>query len=218
MSLRKNIQVLIFSAGLVCPLLAQAPEASEGLSVAEQNAAGKKKDPNDRAKEYMKIANQRALDARKAADRGDSQRLEQSLHGHEAAMQGAMRTIHEGQASGQDMSRAWDAVNKGTSKHTEVLTGVLSRVPDEAKPGVQKALDSSRRGHDTALQSLERGQQERAARGETGFPGREGMSDRRRGGLPDIREDQRGTGRPAGIGAGQPTGSPAGGAGRGRGR
>jgi hypothetical protein len=218
MNIRINILALAFSIGLACPLLAQAPQSSDGLSMAEQNAVGKKKDPNDRAKEYMKIANQKALDARKAADRGDANGLDESLRGHQAAMRGAMRTIHEGQSSGEDMSRAWEAVNRGTSKHTEVLTDVLSRVPDQAKPGIQKALDSSQRGHDTALQSLEKARQERTARGETGFPRREGMSDRRRGGPPDIREDQRGTGRPAGIGAGRPAGGPSSGAGRGRGR
>src|SRR3990172_9180090 len=167
MNVRISILVLVFSAGLSCALLAQTPEASDGLSVAEKNAVGKKKDPNDRAKEYMKIANQKAMDARNAADRGDTKGLEESLLGHQAAMQGAMRTIHEGQSRGEDMSRAWEAVNRGTSKLTEVLTGVLARVPDEAKPGIQKALDSSQRGHETALQSLEKARQERAARGQS---------------------------------------------------
>jgi hypothetical protein len=217
MSIRIKILALVLSVGVACPLLAQAPQSSNGLSVAEQNAVGKKKDPNDRAKEYIKIANQKAVDARKAADRGDAKGLDESLRGHEAAMQGAMRTIHDGESSGQDMSRAWEAVDRGTSKHTEVLTNVLSRVPDQAKPGIQRALDSSQRGHDTALQSLEKARQERAARGKSELQGGSSMTNRGAGRLSDDVFD-RGVGRSGSVGAGRSAGASDGSAGRGRGR
>lgn len=217
MDIRINILALVFSIGLACPLLAQAPQSSDGLSMAEQHAVGKKRDPNDRAREYMKIANQKALDARKAADRGDTKGLEQSLRGREAAMQGAMRTINEGQSRGEDMTRAWEAVDRGTSKHTEVLTDVLSRVPDQAKPGIQKALDSSQRGHDTALQSLEKARQQRAARGQSELQGGSGMSNRGAGRPSDDVFD-RGVGRSGAAGTGRGAGASAGSGGRGRGR
>jgi hypothetical protein len=47
-------------------------------------------------------------------------------------------------------------VEKATAWHTEVLTAVLAKAPDSAKPGLQKALEASRKGQERALQALER--------------------------------------------------------------
>ena len=204
MNLRVTIWALAFSVGMAHTLLAQEPSVPDGLSVAEQKAVNKQ-DPNDRAKEYMKIATQRAKDARKSADQGDAQALEQAMRGHQAAMKGAMQTIEEGQSRGEDMTTAWEAVNRGTSKHTEVLRDVLTRVPENARPGIERAIAASQRGHETALQSIERARQQRMARDNSEFPHRDGMSDR-------------GIGRPGAVGAGRSAGGPSSGAGPGRGR
>jgi hypothetical protein len=45
-------------------------------------------------------------------------------------------------------------VEEATGKHIDVLTGLLARVPEEARRGIEKALEASRRGHDAALAAL----------------------------------------------------------------
>jgi hypothetical protein len=45
-------------------------------------------------------------------------------------------------------------VEEATGKHVDVLTGLLARVPEEARRGIEKALEASRRGHDAALAAL----------------------------------------------------------------
>lgn len=45
-------------------------------------------------------------------------------------------------------------VEEATSRHIDVLTGLLARVPDEARRGIEKALEASRKGHDAALAAL----------------------------------------------------------------
>jgi hypothetical protein len=59
--------------------LAQAPEPFDRiLWLNKMLLRNKKKGPNNRAKEYMKIADQKARETRKAADRGDAKGLEGS--------------------------------------------------------------------------------------------------------------------------------------------
>lgn len=122
--------------------------------------------------------------------------------------------------SATGLAQAREAVDRGTQTHLRVLGELLERVPAAARPGIERALEISRTGRETALRALEG---ERASRrparprdvGEgppsgppAGVPGhsREGMSGAPRGipggppgGLP---------GGPGGVRGGPPTRGP----------
>jgi hypothetical protein len=67
----------------------------------------------------------------------------------------ALETARKGHISNEEgMSRAYYAVEQGTRKHTEVLTGLLDTVPEEAKPAIERALVVSQTGRNTALGNL----------------------------------------------------------------
>lgn len=46
------------------------------------------------------------------------------------------------------------SIADNTSKHQEVLTDVLAKVPDEAKEAITRAIEASRRGHAEAMQKI----------------------------------------------------------------
>lgn len=46
-------------------------------------------------------------------------------------------------------------ISEETSRHEEVLKEVLTKVPEEAKPAIEKAIKVSTRGHERALQEVE---------------------------------------------------------------
>jgi hypothetical protein len=52
-------------------------------------------------------------------------------------------------------ARALEAVDRGTQTHQRVLQAVLGKVPDQARPAIERALEVSRTGRDTALRALE---------------------------------------------------------------
>lgn len=63
-------------------------------------------------------------------------------------------------------------VEEATGKHIDVLTGLLATVPEEARRGIEKALEASRRGHDAALAALAAAEQRaEAARRNAGRAG-----------------------------------------------
>jgi hypothetical protein len=85
-------------------------------------------------------------------------------------------------------------VEEATRRHRTVLQGLLGRVPEQARPALEHALEAAKRGHEQANVALDRA----AERAGTG-------------GKPEN------TGRPGGTPGGPPEGAP-GGPGGGRGR
>lgn len=95
--------------------------------------------------------------------------------------------------------RARDAVDRGTQTHLRVLQDALGRVPSEARPAIERALEVSRIGRETALEALQGGP--------AGAPGvREGPPPWARRGPPSGVPG----GPPGGITGGPPSGRPGG--------
>ena len=61
----------------------------------------------------------------------------------------AQRAVRE-----SDVLDVADRVDEATLKHIPVLTRVLNKVPAEARPAIEHALEVSRRGHQTATQAI----------------------------------------------------------------
>ena len=61
-------------------------------------------------------------------------------------------------------------VEAATAKHTQILTDLLARAPEQARDGIQKAIDASIKGHDEALAALNGhpGDGQEAAEADTG--------------------------------------------------
>lgn len=62
-------------------------------------------------------------------------------------------------------ARAREAVDRGTQVHEQVLTDVLGKVPEQAKPAIEHALEVSKTGRESALGAL------KGERGEGARPG-----------------------------------------------
>jgi hypothetical protein len=50
--------------------------------------------------------------------------------------------------------KAVQQINAATSKHIDILTALLSKVPAQAQAGIQKAIDAAQQGHDTAIAAV----------------------------------------------------------------
>lgn len=70
------------------------------------------------------------------------------------------------------------SVEEHTGKHTEVLEGLLLKVPDSARPGILRAIRVSKRGRKAALEALS---------GMRGKDGPHGPPPGARGGPPGMR-------------------------------
>jgi len=150
------------------------------------------RDPLETATERTHYANDVIAQVKAELASGNAARATALLGEYEAEIDQASIDLREAQAQGRDVSEAIAAVERSTTQHTEVLTGLLEQVPEEAKPAIRQAIEVSRRGRNTALDTLETIQ-----RGER--PGAQGL------GRPEGVGPPAGVGRPGNIG-GPPAG------------
>ncbi len=45
-------------------------------------------------------------------------------------------------------------IEAATARHIEILTGLLSKVPEQARPAIERAIEAAREGHDRAIAAL----------------------------------------------------------------
>lgn len=96
------------------------------------------------------------------------------------ALLAAGPVLAAGEGAGRE--EALVTVEQATAKHLDVLTGLLSEVPEQARASLEKAIVMSRRGHDAALQALSTARRE-AAR----FEAARGAGPADAGAAPDLR-------------------------------
>jgi len=175
-------------------------------------------DPLERATLHTEYAKERLAELKAMVSKGRNEFKGNLLRDYEGSINGAMDETNRAQAQGRDVSKALEAVERSTMKHTEVLTDLLGKVPEEARPEIQHAIEVSQRGRNTALDRLERIQRGEIPAGKPEGIGRpekpEGPGRMERPGRPAIPggiDGPRGFGVPGG---GRPGGGPPGGRGR----
>lgn len=133
--------------------------------------------------------------AERARQRGDNARARQAAEVFAANSAQVAAAIERNQVDPYDAPTVFDRVSRETSRHFDVLSGLLDTVPEEARPAIERAMAASQRGHVAATAAISRTP---AAGIATGRPGVTGAPS----GV--------GTGRPSGIPGGPPSGTPGG--------
>jgi|GEM_PF-2061776 len=179
-------------------------------AVAQQSGSNPATLTLKQVKQRLKQNKQYIKQAKKSAKNGDTQGLNTAIQNYDRSMQGLNTAISHGgiQGTPSQQQEAYNRVQSATQKHIHVLNGLLSKVPSQAVPHIQHAIDVSQTGQQTAMSHLSQLQTQQAmehgirpAFGQAGGMGR-----------------SQGMGRPGGMGGGTgnaPMGGPGMGAGMG---
>jgi formate dehydrogenase maturation protein FdhE len=111
-------------------------------------------DPLKKANLYTKYAKERLQEIKTMVSKGKPEFVDGLVEDYEKAVSGALEEINKAQAQGRDVSKALEAVESATKKHTEVLTDLLGKVPEQAKPAITHAIEVSKHGRNRALDVL----------------------------------------------------------------
>ncbi len=124
--------------------------------------------------------------AEKQGKAGNSAGLETALNNYDRGMAGLNTALSQGHFNGtpSQQEEAYNRVQKATQKHIKVLNKLLSKVPAQAAPHIQHAIDVSKTGQTTALSQLSTLRTQQAMQ---------------QGNRPNMGEGQ-GMGRPGGAG------------------
>lgn len=167
-------------------------------------------DPLKKASLHTRYAEKRVADIQTMLSKGKPEFVETMVKDYEGAIDGAMNEIYKAKAQGSNVSGALKVVERSTKKHTEALTSLLVKVPEQAKPAIAHAIEASKRGRNRATDVLNRIQRGELPIGKPESVGRPEVV-----GKPEEDRD-----RPEGRGGsgGERRGRPGGGGGRGKGR
>ncbi|QQG42412.1 MAG: trypsin-like peptidase domain-containing protein [Candidatus Giovannonibacteria bacterium] len=109
--------------------------------------------PEKKAEKALKYAEKRLTEAEAVAGDKNSDAVKTAISGYEANIALAA----EASKKVKDETKAESLLNliaNNTSKHQEILADVLSKVPDEAKEAITKALEASKKGQEEALNKI----------------------------------------------------------------
>ena len=111
------------------------------------------------AKKLLKQSQKDLKKTKKAGNRADGDAAAEHASNFAENMNRLNRGLSSSHMSDHDMLDVAAKVDEATLRHEAKLLEVLDRVPDQAKPAIERALEQSRRGHDTATEAvLNRGQ------------------------------------------------------------
>jgi len=91
------------------------------LTTAEENYAYSTKDPSQRVKAFLKVADTKVEQVRRDVRAGTPADISGSFKGYTTAIEGAWMAVSWGQARKADVTESIRAIHKTTKKHLETL-------------------------------------------------------------------------------------------------
>jgi len=112
------------------------------------------------AEQTLKLAEDALENAKRAQSPHDTPGMEHALEDYSRHMNKLERGIHEGNVLHDEHEDVAEIVAEATYKHTSTLEELYDKVPDQAHQGIERALEASKRGHETALENLSKERRE----------------------------------------------------------
>lgn len=107
--------------------------------------------PEKKAKKALEYADERLAEAEAVTDNAEA--VKTAITSYESNIAFAEKKSKD--VGDKEKAEALlTSIADNTSKHQEVLTAVLVKVPDEAKEAITRAIEASRKGHEEAMQKI----------------------------------------------------------------
>jgi len=111
--------------------------------------------PEAQAKVHTSLASERIEEAISLAGTANrEEHFEQALARYQEHLQKAQEKAAEAQSQGKDVEEIQAILAENALRHQEVLEGVYERVPEQAKSAIERAIENSQRGYETAVKAI----------------------------------------------------------------
>lgn len=113
-----------------------------------------------RAQRMLDISEKRLAEAGALAARGLPEVAERTLQNYQEYLNQAVERAETAKARGFDVDNVLERVAGATLRHQAVLAEVYEKVPEQAKPAIERAMQAGLRGHEEALRAVSSQKQE----------------------------------------------------------
>ncbi len=168
-STEKHVQVLTNLLAKVPPNARPSIEHAIAVSERGRNIAveavelSQTNDPLERAALHRKHAEKRVVEIQAMQRKGKPEFAETLAADYENSIDEARKEIEKAKAQRKNADKETIALEQSTSRHTQVLTALLNRAPEQARKGLTRALEASQRGRHRELGALKRAQTDKPA-------------------------------------------------------
>ncbi|HEB13648.1 MAG TPA: hypothetical protein ENI13_01565, partial [candidate division CPR3 bacterium] len=107
-----------------------------------------------KAERFAALAEERLSEANAMAEKGKVKLVEKTLERYEDQLEKALFRAEKADTEGKDTKELAKVITEATYKHLIVLNKVLEKVPEEAKPAIERAMTVSVKGHEKAVEVL----------------------------------------------------------------
>lgn len=138
-------------------------ETEDKVKEAKERAIGRQKaslrdvadeDPEKATEINLKAAEARLNRAKTKAEEGKTDEVGEAAKEFENQHKFGEEISEIAKGLGKDTTTVEQLVGKATSIHLEILAEVYEKVPEEAKPAIEKTMEVSAKGHEEAVESL----------------------------------------------------------------
>lgn len=105
-----------------------------------------------KAKQFLHLADVRLAEYEKMIEKGKAEIAQKTLEKYEKQLNRALEKSQEAQEQGRDVEKLTTLISEATIRHHEVLNNVLEKIPEEAKIGIENAIEMSQKRFDSAIQ------------------------------------------------------------------
>ncbi len=108
----------------------------------------------DKVTRNVDLAELRLAEARALAENGKTSAVGDALERYQSHLDQALAKADEAKANGLNVDEVTSLVAEATLKHQGVLADVYQKVPEEAKPAIEEAMNAGMRGHEEAVRAV----------------------------------------------------------------
>jgi len=108
----------------------------------------------NKAKQFLHLAEVRLAEYQKMVEKGKTEIAEKTIEKYEKQLSRALEKAEEAKEKGKDVGELAALITEKTLKYQEALVEVFDKVPEQAKPAIQKAIEASKKGSEEAIKAV----------------------------------------------------------------
>lgn len=119
-----------------------------------------------KAKQYLHLAEVRLAEYKKMVEKEKTEIAQKTKEKYEKQLGKALEKAEGVKEKGKNIEVLVNRIKERTLRHQEVLTRVLEKAPEQARKGLQNAIEMSKKGHLRAIEAISKIKEEQANNGE----------------------------------------------------
>lgn len=111
-------------------------------------------DEVNKVERFLNLSETRLAEANALLEENEVDLADEAIERYQVQLNQALAQAEQARMSGLDTDDVLAKVSEATLRHQEVLADVYNKVPDQAKPAIERAMQAGMRGYEESLEAI----------------------------------------------------------------